>query len=646
VTAAAEAFEAARRRPGEPVAVVGPSGAGKSRAAAEIARLAESGGMFPIVVSPPSGALDAGALVVSRVVQGLGGRLQPSSTWQQALRTTDALLRESSDRLVVICDEPNQWTARGGYFGRRAEDAVDLLLGPSTTWSSIVCEQAAGGYRAVPLPPSPVAALRDRPAWGELADAASLVAERPDAAEFATPLGQRLAAALTAWGPAEPPPAAQPVDLASRLAQALVNRRHGRSLWALWQRLSLERLRLDDELLTKMGADDLTPLARDTLRHVFLDGAGRLHDLLRRIPEERPVDPEMESVLRHDAHELLFEHHYERLRALAEAGDPSAADHAAEALHHAGELADQERLDLIRVQLSDQLNALGARLQDIQGDHHSAAAMFLRAIQFNGRDGYSHHGRARSLDMLGHNAEEVESEYRTALSLDPLQLSWHAHYVSFLADLGRPDEARRAWAQAESTMLAGEEYPEVYDSLHASVAASLIALGELDFASYVLDGVPGVAQDAEYRRLRNLLAGRIAADEEGAFVPAPRSGGLWWRDGPHVLPPRDTEGRELITWAAGRIEHVDEEGVHIHVAQVDPLREKPEPGWTVIAPEIWARRCLDDVAPHRVRVGRFVEIGRYRSEEDDGRTAIRLVPIAPLQEGRHRPLDPGRWAGH
>jgi hypothetical protein len=178
--------------------------------------------------------------------------------------------------------------------------------------------------------------------------------------------------------------------------------------------------------------------------------------------------------------------------------------------------------------------------------------VFLRAVQSYDHDGYSHHGRARSLDLLGHDADEVERGYERALALEPLQPAWHAHRVSLLADLGRLDETRRAWAEAESAVLDGGERIEVYDALHAPVAATLIALGELQFAAYVLDGVPSWARDAEHRRLRTLLSGRLAAEKDGAFVPAPRSATEWWREAPQVLPQRDTDGRQLVRWAAGR----------------------------------------------------------------------------------------------
>jgi len=644
MSVAADAVELARTHPGQPVAVVGPAGAGKSAAAAAIGDLAAAEDLLPVVVSPASGAPDSGALVVAGIVRRLRGVLHASGGWQQALRTAGRLLHENAERVLVVCDEPSGWSAGSGHFARHADDAVELLLGPTARWPAVVCDQAAGGHRSsLRLPAASVATLRDPSTWGELSGAAGYVADQPFATELDTPLKQRLAAAVLAWDPEGAPPPAQSAELAARLAEALAARRYGRPLWALWQRLALARVQVDDGVLARLGAQRLEPLAEATLRQVLLDGAGRLHDLLRRISDERPVDPVIQQAAKREAHELLYEHHYDRFATLAAANDPAAGEQAAEALHHAGELADQERVDVVSVELSDQLDALGTRLMDLQEDHHSAAMVFLRAVQTDANDGYAHHGRAHSLNILGRDVGEVERGYDRALALDPLQPAWHADRVSLFADLGRLDDARRAWARAESALVERGEGGDVYDSLHARVAPGLLALGELPLAEYVLEGVPGWARDAEHRRLGRVLAGRLAAEEDGAFVPAPRSGGAWWREDPQVLPARDTDGRALTQWAAGRVELVDEEGVHVHLAMVGD-DDDPDPGWTIIAPEAWERRCLDDVPAGEVRPGQFLEIGRYCSDGEDARTAILLVPVVPLQEGRHRPLSPSRWA--
>ncbi len=640
MTFATEVFAEAQRRPGELVTIVGSSGAGKSSLAVALADMAAPNDLLPLLAAPASGAIDAGALVVASVIRRLGGRLQPSATWEETLETADRLLQSNAERILVVCDEPSRWSLGGGYFGARAQDAVDLLLGPAASWLAVVLDQTSRGRQVIALPATPMASLRDGTRWGGLSEAASRVADRRDIAGLDTPLKQGLAAAIEAWDPEGPLANSETGELASGLAEALVDRRHGRPLWALWQRLAVARIRLDDDMLNRLGAASLNPLAATTLHRVLLDGHGRLHDALRRIAEERPVDPAIQATALAEAHESLFEYHHQRFRTLADLDDPAAGDHAAEALHHAGELADEERLDLILVELSDQLNALGTRLQDVQGLHEPASAVFFRALQTNNRDAYAHHGQARNLDIAGREPETVDTAYQRALSLEPLQPAWHGHRITFLADLGRLDEARRGWARAESAVLDGGEHAAVYNDLYAPVAATMIALGELDFAGYILGGVPEWARDTELRRLDNLLVSRVGAEERGAFVPAPRSARHWWTEAPQMLPPRDTEDRELVDWAAGRVEHVDGEGVHIHLAQIST--EQPVIGWTVIEPEAWDRRCLDGVPAAIVRIGTFVEIGRYQTG-DDARTAIRLVPTTPLPEGRHQPLDPSRW---
>jgi hypothetical protein len=174
------------------------------------------------------------------------------------------------------------------------------------------------------------------------------------------------------------------------------------------------------------------------------------------------------------------------------------------------------------------------------------------------------------------------------------------------------------------------------------VAASLLAAGELSFCAYVLDGVPSYAQDAQYRTMSLLLAGRLAGQDRGAFVPAPRSGGTWWAEGPARLPARDTAGRELKAWLAGRVEAVDESGADFHVARVDARIGPHGIGLTRMSFEDLDARWLDAVDPRTLTAGRFVEIGRYSHEDLDDRTGIVVLAPPPVS----MPIDvlpAGRW---
>ena len=196
---------------------------------------------------------------------------------------------------------------------------------------------------------------------------------------------------------------------------------------------------------------------------------------------------------------------------------------------------------------------------------------------------------------------------------------------------------------AESTTFGERVDASVYDQLHVRVATQLIALAELDFAGYVLRGVPVYAQDSEHRRLQVLLRGRAVADENGSVVPAPRSGGSWWEESPQALPPRDSDGRERVTWAAGRVESVDDEGIHLHIAQVGSPDETPAHSAVTVRPEVWQQRCLDSDDIASLTPGRFVELGRYRGEEGDAVTVIRLLPRTVVPEPRYAPSRASRW---
>ncbi len=640
MTVAERVLDAATRRPGEAAYATGGAGAGKSTVARAVVAYASDQRVTPVLVAPPSGAADAGVVAVSQVLRQLGSRPSRGGGWRGAQRKAAELLRERRDQVVVVVDEPSGWSVAEGHFARRASEAAALLWGPSSDWPAVVCDRVGPTGRVFALPPAPAKDLQDSQRWGPLAPAAAAVAAR--AGVLQTPLQQRLAAGLVAWGADPVLESTEPHDLTVALATRLAQRRGGRPLWVVWQRLALERLEADADILNAVGASSLDALADFTLRSVLLDGGNRLHDVFRRIAEARPVDPDLRRAERAKTHQMLFEHHLARVSEFAGAYDPAAASHADEALHHAGELGDESLQDLVAVDLTDQLNALGHRRAAVHCDHAGAAAVFLRAIQIDDEDAYALHHRAHSLDVLGENAPEVDARYREALARVQSSAVWHARRIAFLVDTARLREARRAWAQAEAAVPDERDDPEWYRDLHLPVAASLLNQGELEFAAYVLDGVPDWARNALYEELDRVLEGRLAGQDSGAFVPAPRSGTEWWREPPARLPARDTSGRAVSSWMAGRVETVDDEGVHVHVARVDIGAGRFRPGLLTIARDTWAARVLDDVALDELSAGRFIEVGSYESADAGPASAIAVlpqvrVPRTPLS------LDPGRW---
>ena len=174
------------------------------------------------------------------------------------------------------------------------------------------------------------------------------------------------------------------------------------------------------------------------------------------------------------------------------------------------------------------------------------------------------------------------------------------------------------------------ETRKLYVTLHLYVAASLLVASELAFCDYVLEGVPRYAQNAQYRDLSRLLAGRLSSQDGGAFVPAPRSGSAWWEQGPERLPARDTGGRTLTAWLAGRIEAIDDSGADVHVVHVSESTGPYEPGLMRIAFGDLESRLLESLDPRTLSPGRFVEIGRYAHPEMDDRTGIVVLTPPPV----------------
>lgn len=626
----------------------GRPGAGKSATAARIVRDAAEYGWQPLLIHAPSQAPDAGILAVLGVAHRLGGADAAHGGWDAVCKRAAGLLHEHRDDIILVADEPSRWDAAGGMFARRANEAAQTLWGSGATWPTIICDQPAGPGALI-LPDASPADLGDD--WGPLHDGAERLRGEPIAAMLKSPLSLRLAVALAAWG--GQPLTADAHQLGMQLARLLPERRHGRRLWALWQRLALSRTTVSFENLAALGSEQLSDKAVATAKVALLDGAGRLHDVLRTVPEDHANDPMLAAQQRIDAHERLYDHHYQRFQAHAQASyanDPdeaglnaaAAAEHATEALHHAGELGDGTRLDLVSVDLAEQLDALGYQLGIVRNDHEAATAIYERALLADNADAHAIHHLAFHRDALGQQPEDVAVGYARAARIRPGEPQWHARRVAFLADTARMSEARLAWHEAESALAEDRGDQHIYRALHLPVAASLLALGELAFCAYVLDGVPEHAHDAVYRDLQRLLEGRFAGQDRGAFVPSPRSGRAWWTERPARLPDRDTDGRPRAAWLAGRVERVHADGVDLHVARVDAQRGPHGTGLMRLSHDDLARRLIDDSDPSTWAAGRFVEIGSYRHPERGDRTGIVLLDTEPVS----LPIDtlpPDRW---
>jgi tetratricopeptide (TPR) repeat protein len=633
---AAEALGAAIDAPTAPVSIQGSAGTGKTAVGVKIAELARNDGRLPIHLRPPIRAPEAGPIMVSDALGSLGVE-QPwgeEGGFGRALLKLRWALGEQREQVIVIADEPSSWVREGGYFSALTGEAITIFL-TDTAWPTVVLDQNAH---------DPLVRLSSLPfegdfaGWGELAEAGATVAETPGPLAR-NPLEVAFSVALLAWGRALPEAPASASRLAETLVEVLAKRRLGPRVWAVWQRLALARTELPDAVLAQLGASELDPLGADTLKHILLDPAGRLHDIARVIAEREERASPIGDAERAEVNRTLFEYHRD---AAAQAdSDAEAGRHAAEALFHIGELGEEPLIDTVSVMFVEQLNALGRTLSQQHHDHFNAAAVFRRAIDIDDSNDYAQHYRGFNLDFQGEGRSEVAERYEKALEIDPSNPWWHARKVTFLADTGRLRESRAAWDRAESEASAGT-YAD-YSDLHSWVAGALLHQGELTFADYVLGSVPIWAETDEIADLRRALGARLQAQDVGTVVPAPRSWGRWWTQGPSVLATRDTDGRALVSWIAGRVDSVDETGVHLRAGFVEMDGAKPELGAVTIGRERWEASCLDPVDIDRLRPGRFLELGNYESDENGKRLAIRIVHPDPYRQPTPPIMPLDRW---
>ncbi len=239
----------------------------------------------------------------------------------------------------------------------------------------------------------------------------------------------------------------------------------------------------------------------------------------------------------------------------------------------------------------------------------------------------------------------ARKSHRRALELDPSQVAWHERLISYLIVRARDDEARDAWQEARAALSAddGLAAVELYERLHLPVAANLLRRAELAFARDVLDDVPVAvrARLLSYAAQMDRLEALEAAEDTGAFVPAPRARLAWWLAPPQLLGARVPDGRSLRIWIAGRIADIDDETVYLAAAIVDG-RRRPLTGTTTLERDEFARLTADTERLSSLRVGQFVEVGYYGPADDDI-IVIRILPEEPWVAGLTTPLDPDRF---
>ncbi len=408
--------------------------------------------------------------------------------------------------------------------------------------------------------------------------------------------------------------------------------------------MSLVRRPSADDLLKRIAGSPPDTMAEALLRNCLLypDSDGHvLHWSLR-------LDAREHAWLTEDheraVHQTLAGYYAERFRRRSGAGDPGALLDELEAYHHATHSGDAALLVDLKSYFADQLDALGRTLSREFKRYGDAARVFERACAWEPGDDYAHHYLAFNLDILAERPDDVEEHYQQAIEIAPGHAWWHSRWITYLVTRGRMDAARRAWNEALDAL--GPPDPDadswIYENLHLWVARLLVHRGRLDFAENVLRGIPPLVRQwqpgiaAIARRLEALIEARRA----GAVFPLSIPPGHWW-SGPHLCPQRRGSGAELTRWMPGRVDTIEEEKVHLHVARPPEAGEKPTYGFLSISVADFDRWTHDQRAAE-LSAGQFVELAWYG---DDPFPMIRVHRMLDWEDPDLPPLfpDPTRY---
>jgi tetratricopeptide (TPR) repeat protein len=620
--------------------VLGAPTAGKSAVLRSLEeRMQDS--RVPILVAPPTGALDAGALALMQIGVGLkqhgfiNGQFDaladPERRWSSKLDLVQTWLRDAADGIALLCDEPDTWAPADhpsvAHFAEHADEVKYLILlrvdAPRVITGSIPGLARPDKTLEVEKQSDPSSFLSDSRRWGALTDSAEALRDSGFQLSSFSNLELRLLVAHVALGSIDEvlswlPGVRRRGEISRRLAIRLAHSDpHGR-LWRIWQNLAYVRRPVDEDLLAQLGASELDERGRSVLRECLLyplaDGKYVLHNTLQ--ADALSVDATREVAVA--AHRTLATFFKQRFEAASD-GDgraPAFLLDEMESFHHATESGDLQTYDELRVFFVDQLDALGQHLSHRQRKYAAAARVFERATQWDDSDDYAHHYLAFNLDVEGRDPEVVEREYRKALDIEPRNSLWWARFVSFLVIRGRVTDAREAWEDATDELLSPHEVADefLYDHLHAWVARALLHRGHLDFARSLLGTIPSFVRSERIDALQRRLTALEEAQKRGAYAPAAYlDNDEWWRKGPFLLEHRDPRTEErLVRWIAGRVEAVHDaevliRGIHVTVSDTG----EPEVVTTQIPFEQFNRLVADDVPAREIEAGTFVEIGLY-----------------------------------
>jgi len=661
----------------------GASGAGKSVCLNYVAdRLQQQTNLKPVIVSPPSRHLDAGAIALADVATGLSSQAllngeldgwlsgEGPGTWDDRVSDVKRWVEEHNEKVVLLLDDPRSWAASSdddGFFTDRGFNA-------SVALTSLKCRRVIAGQL-----PLPHVHLREKIAlgaptidhdwlepsddWGELAKAASELASSRLLDHPLTPLQVRLLIAsialsslksTTRWFDAEvnlSDGGNTNSKLVARVAEGVQGRKL-RRLWDSWIGLSVTRRPFDQEILDTLIPKSTTRFERDLIRHCLLFGERslRMHDNVKHLAirwrGEHRNESHVKGLVSRTTRELFKIYKARFDRELKRHG-ANALRESLEAYHFASTSGDSKLFESVRPVFVDQLDALGWSLSVQHHNFKGAASAFEQALKWDERDDYAHHYLAYNLDRVGKRLKDVEFHYRKAARLKPQHPWWRSRLIKFLIGRGRIGEARSEWDTAllELQVGEGDSPTSLYEHLHFWVAAALLDAGEPSLAQEVLDEVPTYARSGDFSGLYQRAQALLQVGEGDAVVPAWRLHPGWWREDPERLQYRFPTGERLMKWLAARVESKSKNGTRLRGALVEGDKE-PEIVWLTVSDQDFAAWCQDNVDVRDLRVGAFVELGLYVNpgkKKSTPQTVIRVLPERRWETPGLSDLRPDRF---
>ncbi len=639
------------------------SGVSKGALLERIPQALQKAGLLPLVISPPRHSPDTAPAVLVEVGVGLkrhgviNGDLMslkdPSTPWNQKLDRVGRWVESAKKRIVLICDEPLNWPSgemEDTLFRDHSIEVVKFLL-----W---------GSFRRVILGDVPPL-LRPLDAYGyrvtdpirEFVSQVEGLSIKPEAKWLAeelirkgstvTPLQFRLLISIAALDRSwldidwfERPPAS--IDLVDTIAHMMEKKQDLAGVRKLWATLSLVRRPFSKDLLTDLGFDLISPLAREVFEICLLTTAPEGYELPGVLKlDERRFRPDRRGLWQGD-HVRLADYYTRVFQKLESNEDAGYMLLEMEAFHHATSSADSNLLNRLSPFFVDQLDAYG-RAVSLAGNRGLAVKIFEKAVCWDPNDDYAHHYWAYNLDYDGIKPVEVEEHYQRAIDLKSSRPLWWSRWITFLITRGRAAEARAAWGRAvEALKLTSvRDNLWMYQDLHKWVARLLLHRALLDFAEDVLHNVPDelLIQDAGFRALERRLIALREENEHGMVFPMWIRPEEWW-EGPH-LAPRRVDDRSLRLVLPGKVEDIGDEGVRLRVARRS--NGQTQYGYLVLTVNEFNSSTQDERVA-QLTPGRFLEVAYY-GDTVPGTRLIRVYADRTWEDPDIPPflLDPQRY---